>query len=174
MFTLRGRGGIGADRVTSYVAATGHNRSRLSSPIQTDTIDPTGLAGNGTECSGLLRLHTDSTAAETRSKQGRNNGKGVIVPCPIVVSTGEKAEIPSGVTGNVIDFPAEVAIMTLDGWQHPRPSRASNPLEGSEMSSTKQQTQGRGIRAFVQAVIRIGGEQGNAASSNALNRVSRP
>jgi hypothetical protein len=85
---------------------------------------PAGLAGNGAYCPGMLRLHTDSAAAETRAKEGRNNGKGVIVPCPIVVSIGKNAEIPSGVTGNVVDFPAKRAIITLDGWQHRQPSRA--------------------------------------------------
>ena len=39
---------------------------------------------------------------------------------------------------------------------------------------SEQQAVGRGIRAHNQAMIRIGGEQGRAATLVAFNRVSRP
>ena len=46
-------------------------------------------------------------------------------------------------------------------------------LRDSEMVSNKQ-APGRGTRAFVQAAILASWQQGNAASRNALKRVSRP
>ena len=40
--------------------------------------------------------------------------------------------------------------------------------------TSQNQAVGRGIRAYVQALIREGGEQGNAASYSAFQRVLRP
>jgi len=124
-FCAGGVQAVTVKRVTLHVLdITAVDLVQIYKQAATGSNGPTGLAGNGTECSGLLRLHTESAAAETRAKQGRNGNNPILNPVGKPGLPREKSGYSSGVTEYVVDKAAELAIMTLDGWQHRRPSRA--------------------------------------------------
>ena len=72
-----------------------------------------------------------------------------------------------------IDETAGKTIIPLSA-KHRRPARAEYPYLGLCDGFPTNRPPGRGIRAHNQATIRIGGEQGGAAASTAIKRVSRP